>query len=112
MPRPRLAIGQPFALISCLLTLASTGGVASAQSIRTESIPPQTTDPAITAWTGSHYAAFNTTGTPRGRLFVYLHGLGGSGNGATELVKTAAEEGFHAVGVTYANDWIPASFCA
>ncbi len=47
----------------------------------------------------------------RDRLFVYLHGLGGVASGATELIKTAAELGFHALGITYVNEVVPFASC-
>jgi hypothetical protein len=44
-------------------------------------------------------------------LFVFLHGLGGSAQGAKEIVKCAARLGFHAVGITYVNEVVPFTLC-
>ncbi len=93
-------------------TWAIASSIATAQAVRTESISPTATDAAITQWTSPHYVAFDTAATPRGLLFVYMHGQGGAGGGASELLKTAASERFHAVGITYPNDWAPFSFCS
>lgn len=82
-----------------------------AQAVRTETVLPASTDPAISGWFGAHFAAFAPTAATRDRLFVYLHGQGGTAGGATELVKSAAEVGFHAVGLTYPNDWSPFNVC-
>ena len=84
---------------------------AFGQTLRTENVLPAATDPAISGWFGAHYAAIALGQPLRQRLFVYIHGQGGAGGGATELVKTAAEEGFHAVGVTYPCDWSPFISC-
>ncbi len=98
-------------LISIAL-MAALAGSAHAQTLRTETVLPQTTDPAITGWLSAHYVAFAPKITHRNLLFLYLHGQGGTGAGATALVKTAAEEGFYAVGLTYPNGWSPFNVCA
>lgn len=95
-------------LVACAGFAAS---VAEGQVLRTENVSPVVTDPSITGWLGSHYCAIATDRPLRNMLFVYVHGQGGSGGGATELVKTAAEEGFHAIGVTYPCDWSPFTLC-
>jgi len=94
-----------------LATGLATTSAAVAQTVRTESVLPVSTDPAITGWFGAHYVAYATDITHRNQLFVYIHGQGGTGAGATELVKSAAELGFHAVGLTYPNDWSPFIVC-
>jgi len=85
---------------AAILALASG---AHAQ-VRQELIAPVATEPAITGWTGNHAAAFDPNIAHRQRLVLFLHGQGGTGSGARELLKLAAEEGFHAVGLTYPND--------
>jgi len=92
-----------------LMTLVLAAG-AHAQ-VRLETIPPLATDPTLSGWTGNHAGAFSASAEPRGTLLLFLHGQGGTGTGASELLRTAAEEGFHAVGLTYANDWSPFTFC-
>jgi hypothetical protein len=97
------------ALTPLMIAIASFNGAA--QTLRTENILPAATDPAIDAWLSSHYTAIALNTPLRNRLFVYIHGQGGTGGGATELIKTAAEERFHSVGLTYACDWSPFSLC-
>lgn len=98
-------------LVWAALTL-SLSGAAHAQSLRTEAVLPRDTDTAINAWLGAHFVAIDAETPARNRLFVYLHGQGGTGGGATELVKSAAQLGLHAVGLTYPNDWSPFSLCS
>jgi acetyl esterase/lipase len=94
-------------------TLFLTLALASAAhaQVRVETIAPLATDPALSGWTANHAAVFSTTAAHRGTLLLFLHGQGGTGTGALELLRTAAEEGYHAVGLTYANDWSPFTFC-
>lgn len=87
------------------------GHLASGQTIRSVSVLPATTDPAITGWLSAHAAVIDTLADRRGQLMVYLHGQGGTGTGAGLLLQTAAESGYHAVGLTYPNDWSPFVLC-
>jgi acetyl esterase/lipase len=99
--------GTAIVVISALFT-----GVVWGQ-VRTETVTPVSTDPAITGWTAAHGVAYSTAVVhPNpGKLFIYMHGQGGAGSGAMELLKTAAEEGYFAIGVTYPNDWQPFNLC-
>lgn len=99
-------------LVPAVLILAISATTAKAQTVRSENILPLATDPAITGWFGAHRVSYAPDITPRQQLFLFLHGQGGSGTGASELVKTAAELGFHAVGLTYPNDWSPFVVCS
>jgi hypothetical protein len=54
----------------------------------------------------------DTSAILRNTLFVYMHGLGGTGGGASDLCRTAAAQRFHAIGITYPNDWAPFEFCS
>ena len=94
-----------------LLILAAIASPALAQ-VRTELIAPATTEPAVTGWLGSHAVVYSTAAAHRGELLLFLHGQGGTGTGAQELLRTAAEEGYHAVGLTYPNDWSPFNLCS
>src|SRR5262245_60809686 len=89
-------------------------GASSAlgQSVRLESIAPHATDAAITSWNSPHVAAIDTARPHAPVLFLYLHGQGGSGGGAQELLKVAAGEGLFVVGLTYPNDWTPFTYCS
>ena len=99
------------AFAAACVALPLCTGALQAQTLRTESILPAATDQAIDQALGPHYVAYGLDVAHRGRLFVYLHGLGGVASGATELIKTAAELGFHAVGITYVNEVVPFASC-
>jgi acetyl esterase/lipase len=86
-------------------------GLATAQ-VRLETVLPIATDPALSGWLGAHGTAFDSIADQRGELLIYMHGQGGTGTGANELLRTAAQAGYHAVGVTYPNDWSPFSICS
>lgn len=97
--------------IALVLGVTALVQASHGQTPRTESVLPASTDPAINGWLSAHLVAFSPSIAHRNQLFVYMHGQGGTGTGAMELVKTAAEEGFHAVGLTYPNDWSPFNLC-
>lgn len=103
-----------WACMSALWSAITLGAACAshAQSLRTEVVLPRDTDPDITGWLGAHFVAVDNSVPARNRLFVYLHGQGGTGGGATELVRSAAQLGLHAVGLTYPNDWSPFNLCS
>lgn len=106
-------MASPFHILPvCATFLTAFAGSASAQSIRLESILPSATDPAITSWNSAHIAALDTLADPRTELFLYLHGQGGTPGTALDLIKAAAELGYHAIGITYPNDWSPFNLCS
>lgn len=81
--------------------------------VRMEMILPRATDPAIDSALSSHRAALATSGaTVRNQLFLFLHGGGGTAGGAGLITTTAAEQGFHALAVTYPMNVLPSQFCA
>jgi hypothetical protein len=94
-----------------IISVGLFASLGAGQTLRSENILPAETDPAINAWLPSHYVAISLNTPLRNKLFLYIHGQGGTGGGATELVKTAAEEGFHAVGLSYPCDWSPFTLC-
>lgn len=99
-------IVAPAVLLACVV--AAPG---RAQTLREENISPVATDPAIDQALSAHRVSYALDVSHRSQLFVYLHGLGGSAQGATELVNTAAELGFHSVGITYVNEIVPFTIC-
>jgi len=103
----------PFAFamagIACALSFERD---CHAQMVRTETVAPVAANPAVSGWLASHLVAYAPDITQRNQLFLFLHGMGGSGGAASELVKTAAGLGFHAVGLTYPNDWSPFNLCS
>ncbi len=72
---------------------------------------PSATDPAITQFNNFHLVAVNTNIVPRQQLFVFLPGTGGTPSGYTNMIKTAANLGFDAVGLMYVNPVTLNSLC-
>jgi pimeloyl-ACP methyl ester carboxylesterase len=101
---PRASLSR----VACAATL--TAG-AFGQTVREESIPPVATDPAITIALSPHRVAFAPDVPHRDLLFIYLHGAGGTAGSGTDVVQTAAERGFHAIGITYYMDVLPPQIC-
>ncbi|HVZ93792.1 MAG TPA: hypothetical protein VG797_04715 [Phycisphaerales bacterium] len=99
-------------IVAGALACCAWAPLAGAQTIRTESVLPATTDPAITMALSAHRVAFATDIAHRNRLFVYLHGAGGTASSGTLLLSAAAENGFHAIGITYPMDQTPFQFCS
>ena len=75
-------------------------------------VVPQTTDPAITAtWNAPHYAYVDPHAPLRCKLVLFLVGLGGKPGDAQTYMTHAARQGFHVLGLTYANTISPAPTC-
>ncbi len=64
-------------------------------------VKPSLTDHAINTFDSDSAAYICPKATPRERLLVFLAGTGGTGTGAVYFCSTAAEQGYHAVNVTY-----------
>ena len=73
---------------------------------------PSQTDANISQYNNYHFIYFNTNVAPRGQLFVFLPGTGGAPSGYTNVVRTAANLGFHAAGLMYPNGVTMNSLCA
>jgi acetyl esterase/lipase len=99
------------ARVACALVTLTGAAASQAQPVRVETIIPTVTDPAISAWNTPHVAAFEPLADQRGQLFIFLHGQGGAPANATELIKAAARLGYHAIGLSYPNDWSPFILC-
>ena len=72
-----------------------------AQTLRT--LKPSTTDPVITTFDNAHLSVL-PVGTPKNALFVFLPGTGAPPAGYTFILKTAANLGFHSIGLMYQNE--------
>jgi pimeloyl-ACP methyl ester carboxylesterase len=95
-----------------LVLLAAAAALAQAPAVRMETVLPRATDPVIDSALSAHRAALATSGVAmRGQLFLFLHGLGGAASGGGEITTTAAEQGFHAVALTYPMNVSPAAAC-
>lgn len=102
---------RSLALSLSIVVLSVCTVTTSAQTVREESIPPIATDPAITIALAPHRVAFAPQLAHRDQLFIYLHGAGGTAGTGTDLLQTAAELGFHAIGITYYMDVLPGEIC-
>lgn len=96
-------------LLRMLLVLLLPAISVSAQTLRL--ILPNHTDPNITQFNNAHTVCINTNVPMRQRLFLFLPGTGGVPAGYTDIVKTAANLGFHALGVMYDNPVTVNSLC-
>lgn len=96
-------------LLAAIGTMA--GVLVTGVTIRQDSVLPTATDPAITIALAAHRAAIATDAPLRESLLVYLHGAGGTASSGTELLKTAAELGFHSIGITYFMNVLPSQAC-
>jgi pimeloyl-ACP methyl ester carboxylesterase len=72
---------------------------------------PSQTDTNITQFNNYHFVYLNANVTARGQLFVFLPGTGGAPAGYTDVLKTAANLGFHAVGLMYEDPNTMNSLC-
>lgn len=83
--------------------------IGSAQTLQV--VLPSQTDPSITQYNNYHFIYLNTQVTARGQLFVLLPGTTGKPAGYTNLLKTAANLGFHTIGLMYPNAVTMNSLC-
>lgn len=67
-------------------------------------IPPRETDPQIDANLESHYVALNQSVALKNQLFLFFSGTGGTPFLQQQLNNTAADLGFHVIGLSYPND--------
>ncbi len=74
---------------------------ASRASLKTYSVTPQETDASIAAPTEAHFVALDPGAPPRGQLFLFLTGMAPTPAQGTLIVKQAAANGFHAIGLSY-----------
>lgn len=67
-------------------------------------ILPKDTDREITTNLEPHYVVLNPSVPARNQLFLFLPGTGGRPQNCQQIVNTAADLGFHAIGLRYPND--------
>ena len=67
-------------------------------------VSPAETDPSISGAFGDHYVTINTWGMRRDVLFLFFPGTKSRAANYKLLCETAAEQGFHAISLQYAND--------
>jgi hypothetical protein len=68
------------------------------------SIAPVETDPAITSERFEHFVVNNPWVVQRGVLFLFFPGTHSRATNYKMLCETAADQGFHAISLQYAND--------
>jgi len=67
-------------------------------------ILPKDTDSEITTNLEPHYVALNKSVPARNQLFLFFPGTGGKPHLYQQIINTAADLGFHAIGLNYPND--------
>ena len=101
----------------CVLffTLALSSGYASgatrASGLTIHRVDPSATSPTVGAPDNPNIAIVDPAVRSNGELFVFLPGTGGQPACCTYLLEAAAEAGFHAIGLTYANATAVGAIC-
>lgn len=90
-------------ILKILTLVLLCGSFAAAQRV-SFFVAPQTTDPQIDRNLQNHYAAINQTQAAQNKLFLFFPGTGGTPFFQQEINNTAADLGFHAVGLNYPNN--------
>lgn len=96
-------------VLSVTLT-ASTLQTGDSQQ-QTYFIPPRDTDPQIDTDLEPHYVALNKSIKPKLQLFLFFPGTGGTPLFQQQLLNTAADLGFHVIGLNYSNDRAVNTLC-
>jgi hypothetical protein len=76
------------------------------------SVHPAATDACVDARLDSHFVYVDPAVAAKGRLFLFLPGTGGIPWFYRLIVRTAASEGYHAIGLSYFNAAAVAILCA
>lgn len=74
-------------------------------------IRPRNTDPRISTDLEPHYVALNHAARRKNQLFLFFPGTGGTPSFQQQLCNTAADLGFHVIGLNYPNDEAVSSLC-
>lgn len=100
-PAPTAA-SSPAASVSGIATPLVLNVPAERASLVLRSVAPKDVDLAIDTATAS-LVAFDPTATSRGQLFVFLGGAGSMPANSKLIVRQAAANGFHVLGLAYQN---------
>ena len=85
--------------------------VAAAAGLTVHRVNPSTTGATVGAPNDPHIAVVDPGVRSNGELLVFLPGTGGRPNCCRYILDAAAEAGFHAIGLTYANATAVATIC-
>lgn len=110
MGRTRLLAVSAAALLAAVAFGLPQAGASLTAPPGVRTVTPNATDPAIGLPNAAHHVVL-PTGTPRGRLFVFLPGSGASPLGYDDVVLEAGAQGYHAIGLSYPNATTAASKC-
>lgn len=75
-------------------------------------VQPNTADPASGVPSSNHFVYINQTITDKNKLFLFLPGTYAVPYNYREILKHAANLGYHSIGLTYPNDLLINSICA
>lgn len=75
-------------------------------------INPADTDAAIDPSFGNHYVYINHAVSPKGKLFAFLSATGTNPGDYKLVLQTAADNGFHAIGLAYDNSTTVQGLCS
>ena len=93
----------------------TTSTTAPVGKLQQYSVNPKDTDPAIDTYTAkpgeNHIAYVNTGVAARNQLFVFMPGSGGTPAGNDRIDSTAANLGYHSIGLMYANEPAVGTLC-
>lgn len=79
------------------------GSTPVAAGLKHKVIIPSLTDAGIDNTFGYHQTYLNTAATPLNKLFLFFPGSNSSPFGYDAIQKLAADEGYHALGISYSN---------
>lgn len=116
-----LTLTAPTALVAALLLVACGGGgggsstpppAAAPPSVERE-VQPASTDAAISSDLEAHFAVNPSPAvTAKQRLLVFLPGTFGRPDNYRSVVRVAAAQGLHAIGLNYPNNVTVGSLCS
>ncbi|MFP9118329.1 T9SS type A sorting domain-containing protein [Flavobacterium sp. RNTU_13] len=75
-------------------------------------VAPNTADPLSGAPNNYHFVYTNPNAARKNKLFLFFLGTGGVPAGYRQILKLAANLGYHAIGLTYPNDIAINDLCA
>ena len=79
--------------------------------LKTYKVSPRLTDTSINNWLAPHHIVLPPPNEQRGELLVFLSGSFGQPKNQTFLLQAAAGAGYHAVNLSYPNDWTVGGIC-